>query len=137
MKTYSYEVEVRFRDTDGLGHINNAVYLTYVESCRTHFLDDVVGVSIYGVGKRIPVILARAEIDFVAQGYLHHKIKVESYISHIGNKSFKQSYILKAGDQVLAKSTAVLVWFDFDQNKSVTLPEDVRQKLQDYLSQEG
>lgn len=133
MKTYTYDVEVRFRDTDNLGHINNAVYLTYVESCRTHFCDEVLGFPVFSTGSKIPIILARAEIDFLAQGYLHHKIKVKSNISHVGTKSFRQDYEVTAGDEVLARSSAVLVWFDFAANASVKIPDDVRQKLNEYL----
>ncbi|WP_159455259.1 acyl-CoA thioesterase [Pseudobacteriovorax antillogorgiicola] len=133
MKTYRYPVEVRFRDTDNLGHINNAVYLTYSENCRTRFCQDVLGISIFGDGERIPLILARVEIDFLAQGFLHHNIYVDCHVSRIGTKSFNQVYEIKTENEILARSTAVLVWYDFDQDKSVPLPDETKEALKAYM----
>ena len=135
MKTYTYKVEPRFRDTDCLGHINNAVYLTYVESCRTHFCDEVLGFSVFSAGSSIPIILARAEIDFLAQGYLHHKIQVDAQTVHIGTKSFTQEYVIRSEDLVLAKSKAVLVWYDFVADKSIAIPDETKALLKEFMPQ--
>lgn len=133
MRTYRYDVQVRFRDTDCLGHINNVVYLTYIESCRTRFCQEKLGISVEG-GK-FPLILARAEIDFVAQGYFDYSIHVEASIGRIGSKSFQQRYQVKTDDGLLlARSEAVIVWYDFTQETSVLIPDSVKDLLRPYQS---
>ena len=134
-KRFSYDIQVRFRDLDGFGHINNAVYHTYIETCRTHWLDDALKCEIFQTGKPIPLILARTEMDFVQQAYLHDKISVETYVSHIGEKSFHQKYEIKTPNHTVAVAKAVLVWFDFETNSSMRIPNDKKLLIQEYWNQ--
>lgn len=132
-KRYRYDLQVRFRDTDALGHINNAVYHSYIEMCRTQWLDDALQCGIFSVGQRIPIILARTEMDYLKQGRLHDRLHVELFISHIGEKSFHQRYEVKSQQQTIAVAKAVLVWFDFDANQSVGIPEDKKALMREYM----
>ena len=63
---YSFKlpIKARFRDSDMLGHINNAVYLTYFESGRVEYWTVLTGNSSL---EDLPFILARTEIDFLAE----------------------------------------------------------------------
>ncbi len=54
-------VEVRFRDIDAFGHVNNAVVSTYIELARIRYLVDVLQVEPIGV---MPLILANISIDY-------------------------------------------------------------------------
>lgn len=129
------EIQVRFCDIDGLGHINNAVYHSYVEMCRTSWLDQALGYGVYSKGDQVPVILARTEMDYVKQAYLHDPVQVEAYIVHIGHKSFHQAYEVSNGREIIARAKAVLVWFDFASNQSVAIPKDKRRQIEAYLWQ--
>lgn len=133
LRPYRHPIEVRFRDLDGLGHINNAVYLTYIEQCRTRFFHKVGLSGLDDIRRNFPLILARTEIDFLMQGSLSDDLVVECWISAIGNKSFTQSYAVTSARGVLAQAKAVLVWFDFDANASVTIPDAARKILQSCL----
>ena len=132
-KRYRYDLQVRFRDTDALGHINNAVYHSYIEMCRTQWLDDALQCGVFSAGRRVPIILARTEMDYLKQGHLHDKLYVELFISHIGEKSFHQRYEVKSQQQTIAVAKAVLVWFDFDTNQSVAIPEEKKLLMREYM----
>lgn len=132
-KRYRFDLQVRLCDTDALGHINNAVYHSYIEMCRTQWLDDALHCGIFTQGQRFPIILARTEMDFLKQGRLHDRLFVELFISHIGDKSFHQRYEIKTQHQTIAMAKAVLVWFDFDSNKSVDIPADKRALMREYM----
>lgn len=83
---------------------------------------------------RFPIILARTEMDFVAQGSFNDAIEVTTWLSKLGTKSFTMDYEVRGnGQTLLAKARAVLVWFDFDKNISVPVPESARRIFQDYL----
>lgn len=130
---FSTPIQIRFRDTDALGHVNNAVYHSWIEYCRTHWLDTFLGCGIYSQGNPIPIILARSEIDFLKEVHLKDELIIETWISHVGQKSFHQSYEIKRASEIVAKSKAVLVWFDFAARTSVELPEELRAKLLKHL----
>ncbi len=135
-KRYRYDIQVRFRDIDGLGHINNAVYHSYVEMCRTQWLDDGLGCGVFSSGKRVPIILARTEMDYLKQAHLHDRIYVEGFISHIGEKSFHQRYEIKNQQGTVAVAKAVLVWFDFETNQSVAIPDEKKILMRAYMPPE-
>jgi acyl-CoA thioester hydrolase len=113
---------VRFRDLDALGHVNNAVYLTYLEQARVAFLNPT------GAGYT-EVILARCEIDFRAPVSLGETVEIALWPTRIGNKSFELGYELKVGDRLVAEAKSVLVAYDYERGESKPLSDKWRKLL--------
>jgi acyl-CoA thioester hydrolase len=113
---------VRFRDLDALGHVNNAVYLTYLEQARVAFLAPR-GAEISSM------ILARVEIDFRSQLELGETVEIALWPTRVGNKSFELGYELKAADRLIAEAKSVLVAYDYEREQSQPLPEEWRKLL--------
>jgi acyl-CoA thioester hydrolase len=113
---------VRFRDVDSLGHVNNAVYLTYLEQARVAFHDR------HGIGWT-EMILARCEIDFLDQLSVGDVVEISLWPTRVGNKSFDFAYELKVGDRLVAKAKTVQVAFDYERNHSVPVPDAWRKLL--------
>ena len=109
---------VRFRDCDAMGHVNNAVYSTYLEQAR-------IGV----LGGLDPYILARVEIDFRAPAVYDEEIEVGVRPSHVGTKSFHLDSPIYANGRLVAESNAVLVGYDYDRGQTIPIPEQWRRKL--------
>jgi len=84
---------VRFRDCDAMGHVNNAVYSTYLEQARIGILGDLE-----------PFILARVEIDFRAELRADEDVEVRSRCSKVGTKSFELEYRLEADGRLVAEA---------------------------------
>jgi acyl-CoA thioester hydrolase len=128
---FSHRVEVRFRDCDPLGHVNNAVYLTYLEQARLLLWRELWG---FGVAPRpsVPgVILARAEIDFRIPAKYGDTLEVRIDVAAIGKTSFTYDYeVLDAQGRLVASARTVQVMYDYGTAKPVTIPVDIRQKLQ-------
>ncbi|MFW7377472.1 MAG: acyl-CoA thioesterase [Oligoflexus sp.] len=136
-QTYVYPIQVRFCDTDALGHINNAVYLSYFEASRVDWLNLLQERLPELKSEVLPIILARAEIDFLQQAYLHDRIEVHASIAHIGKTSFQQVYELRSPDRgVLARGRAVLVWFDIKSNQKRDIPPAARSFMEEYFLNE-
>jgi len=110
---------VRFRDCDALGHVNNAVYSTYLEEARMHVL-----------GGLHEFILARVEIDFRAELRAGEEIEVGTRVARLGTKSFELEHEIRAGDQVVAEAKSVLVAYDYARGQSVELSESLRARLE-------
>ena len=125
------DVYVRFCETDSGGHVNNASYFFYFEEARTRFFK-----SILEQEDRINFILARAECDFVAQAFAAQTLTVKSSIVHIGTKSFTIVHEIyeKSSQKLIAKARAIIVCFDFQQQKSVPISDKLRAELVQYTN---
>ena len=117
---------VRFRDLDPMGHVNNAVYLTYIESARVAFLQDLGAAPTL---EDMSIIVARIEIDFRAPVGLGEEVEVSVHASRFGGKSFDLEYVLRVGETVVAEAKSVLVSYDYGKGEAVELPEEWREKL--------
>lgn len=130
MKNIITPIQIRFSDVDKLGHVNNAVYLSYLELARMNYFKDVVGKINWN---KEGVIVARVEMDFVQSVMLNDKIFVKTWCSRTGNKSFDLSYSLfkKEGDEEteMLKGLTVMVCFNYELKKSVEMPEAWRKWL--------
>jgi acyl-CoA thioester hydrolase len=116
---------VRFRDLDGMAHVNNAVFLTYLEQARLAWFGDS------DVQPLRDVILARTEIDFRAPLHMGEVVEIGVRSSHVGTKSFELEYELQAGGRVVAEAKSVLVGYDYERAESTPVPERWRRRLTD------
>jgi acyl-CoA thioester hydrolase len=121
----------RFRDLDAMGHINNAVFATYVEQARVEFLASlgVLDRAVYATGAE-SMILARLELDFRAPGEPEGDIEVGVRPARVGKKSFELDYRIEQDGRLVAEARTVLVSYDYARNESVPVPEAWRDALQ-------
>jgi acyl-CoA thioester hydrolase len=135
MARFTIDVQLRFRDIDGMGHVNNAVYLSYIELARTQFYMKFAGKRTLD---EIDFILARVEIDFESQAVWGDQIQVAVWPSRIGTSSFTLSYEImeNRSGRVLARARSVLVSYDYEKKKSKPIPADFRAMLERNLEAE-
>jgi acyl-CoA thioester hydrolase len=117
---------VRFRDLDAMGHVNNAVFLTYIESARVAYLQDLGAAATL---QEMSIIVARIEIDFRAPVGFGDEVQIAVHASRFGAKSFDLEYVLRVGDTVVAEAKSVLVSYDYSKGEAVALPDEWREKL--------
>ena len=117
---------VRFRDLDPMGHVNNAVFLTYIESARVAFLQHLGAAATL---EDMSVIVARIEIDFRAPIGFGEDVDISVRASRFGGKSFDLDYELRVDGEVVAEAKSVLVAYDYGKGQAVELPEEWREKL--------
>ena len=132
MVRFTTDIQMRFRDLDAMGHVNNAVYLTYFEFARTRFyMKHAFKRSLHD----IDFILAHVDIDYVASAEWGDEVEVSVWPSKIGESSFTLSYELrdKKSDRLLAKSTSVQVSYDYDKKKTKPIPTEFRRMLEENL----
>ena len=109
---FSQPIDVRFADLDALGHVNHAVFVTYLEHARTRWWGEyLAGRSFSDEG----FLIARVELDFRKPIFLGDAVRVELRCSHVGHTSFSLAYkVLRTKDDVvLAEGQTVQVMMDF------------------------
>ena len=128
---HTHRVEVRFRDCDPLGHLNNAVYLTYLEQARFAHWRDLWGFENLAFGDDGPgVILVRAEIDYRAQVRPGDVLDVKLGLAAVGTTSFTYEYeIVDGGNRLVATARTVQVLFDYRESRPVPIPDHIRARL--------
>lgn len=120
-------IEVRFRDLDALGHVNNAVYLTYFESVRIGYYTHLTGRSL----EDIDIILAEITVTYHAPAYFGDTLAVGVRVSSIGRKSFGMEYVaVRSSDgQILASGRSVQVVYDYAAAQSIPVPDSLRARV--------
>jgi len=105
--THEKRIEIRWRDVDAYGHVNNAVYATYLEECRDEWLERALA----GAGDLWDFVLARVAIDFRRELRLEDEaVVVSCRLERIGTASFSLREEVRAGAGWLAaEAEAVLV----------------------------
>lgn len=123
---FVHRESVRFRDLDGMGHVNNAVFMTYMESARLAYFRAL------GLGRNPlkGLILARAEVDFRSPIELGEEVEVGVRTGRIGTKSFDLEQEVRADGRLAAEARFVLVAYDYATAVSRELPAEWRERLE-------
>lgn len=128
---FSHRLEVRFRDCDPMGHLNNAVYLTYLEQTRFAHWRRLWGAGSESQAGDVPgVILARAEVDYRIPAKYGDVLEVRLQVAAIGRTSFTYEYeIVDASGRMVAAARTVQVMYDYTAARPVPIPDRVRDLL--------
>ena len=123
----SRRVQIRWRDMDAFGHVNNAVYLTYIEEAHDEFVRRTLG---DGDGSS-HIVIARIEIDFLAQlTQADGPLTVTCRLDRVGNSSIHTTEELTTVDgRPAARGRSVMVKVGRDSGESRPLTEDERLAL--------
>ncbi|CAH0540300.1 acyl-CoA thioesterase [Vibrio marisflavi] len=116
----------RFTDTDALGHINNTAFAIWFEEARLPIFE--IFHPTLEV-KSWPLIIARIEIDLLAQTYWGKDVEIRTFIEKVGNSSCHLRHEAWQEGNKVAKGLAILIYFDYVSNQSKTIEEHIRQQL--------
>ena len=120
-------VSIRFSDQDPLGHINNVAYAAYIEAGRTMFIGGLLDANKH---PDIDFVLAKVAINYIKEAYYPGTIDVGTRVIRVGNKSITTGYGVFLGDDCVATSESVNVFFNPKKHHSVAIPDDVKAALQ-------
>lgn len=128
---FTYTLQPRFSETDGLGHINNAVLPVWLEEARTdlfRIFNPSLDLSTWNL------ILKKYEIDFLAQIWRSEGITIRTSIQQIGTTSLTVLQHVVQLEKVVAVGKTVLVHFDYATARPTPIPESIRTALQPHLA---
>lgn len=122
-------LQVRFRDIDAFGHVNNAVFFSFVELARIRYLLDVLQPKT--TFDRLPLILARVELDFRSPIQFGEDVVVETRVESVGRTSFAMSHRVTAGPErrLAGDVQTVLVTYDYAAARPIPVPDDWRARM--------
>ena len=120
------ELDTRWADMDCIGHVNNATFLTYIESARIKLIEDLGFLD-------VPIIMASVKIDYINQLKYPATMQIGQKISRIGNSSFDilTGIFEKTKETLITLSTTTLVCYDYKAQKSIKVPNQIIAFLED------
>ena len=129
--TVTSPLRPRFRDTDAMGHINNAVYVTYLEVARQEYWRAFRRDEDYRV---VPFILAHVDIDFRSEALMRETLELGIRCSFVGTRSFGFEYAIRevATRRLVVSARSVQVFYDYETKQSRPCPDDMRRALETF-----
>ena len=130
-----HRLVVRFSDCDPLAHVNNAVYLTYLEQARITLWRAQLGGwpwrDSQNTGRREGFILARAEVDFRAQAREGDELEVRLALGGFGRTSATYEYesVNAVTGTLVAEAKTVQVWIDYEAGRPLALSDSLKGQL--------
>jgi acyl-CoA thioester hydrolase len=122
---YSTTIQLRWKDIDQFGHVNNAVYLTYFEAARYYYNRDVNQWD----WNQDQYIIASIKVDYLRPIFYPGDIMVYLRIGDIGDKSFVFHYAItfeKNGiEKLAATGQSTQVFYDVRNQKTIPIPERI------------
>lgn len=116
----------RFNDTDALGHINNASIATWFEEARRpifkKFIPDLNP-------KKWNLIIAKIEIDYLAQSYYQADVEIQTHFEKIGNSSMTILQKAVQNGEEIANGKCTMVYYDYDKKQPIPIPLDLKEDL--------
>ncbi|MDI3096255.1 acyl-CoA thioesterase [Streptomyces rochei] len=126
-----YRCPLRWADMDAYGHVNNVVFLRYLEEARIDFLFRPEKDFQQGS------VVARHEIDYKRQlVHRHHPVDIELWVTEIRAAAFTLAYEVKDGDEIYVRASTVIVPFDFEAQRPRRLTAEEREFLGEYTDAE-
>ncbi len=116
-KSSRIDLQVRYRDLDSLGHVNNAVYLSYFEMGRINFIIDM---DLDFNPESVNFVLAHASIDFRKSITLFDSLAQETWIHKVGRTSvtFRHRIVSPVDGTEFCTGETVAVWLGPDGRKA-------------------
>jgi acyl-CoA thioester hydrolase len=126
---HSSDIEVRFRDSDAMGHTNHAVYLTYAEVARQRYWKHVAPDATYD---DVPFVIAHAELDFHSPTRSGEVLRVYVRTNWVSRGSFGMVYEIRGrdDDRLVATAMTVLATYDYSTRAAMPVPDWMRRGLE-------
>jgi acyl-CoA thioester hydrolase len=126
---YVRSQEVEFRDLDGLGHVNNAVYLSYLESAKVDYFRDVANADrLEDLG-----IVADVQIAYRSPAFFGETLAIGVRVARVGTKSLRFEFEVRGPDgRLVAEASSAHVTFDYETRTPAAVPAEWRQRIEAY-----
>ncbi|WP_424887443.1 acyl-CoA thioesterase [Streptomyces sp. XH2] len=132
MARHLYSCPLRWSDMDAFGHVNNAVFIRYLEEARIDFMFRLApgeGSESFQGGS----VVARHEIDYLRPlVHRHAPVTVETWVTKVGAASLTVAYEVKDEDRVYVRASTVVVPFDFEAGRPRRITDEERMFLEEF-----
>ena len=125
-------ITIRPRDIDAWGHVNNAVYFTYLEMARADYFSNVMLHTKFRNPGNLGVILAETSCRFIRPIFFDQNVEIGTRVVKMGESSLQVEHRIEADNELAASAKAISVFYDYQSGQSTPIPEEYRTRIQIY-----
>lgn len=131
-KHFETSIEVKYRDTDSMGHVSSQVYYDYLQHAYLTFMHRLLEMPF---SEKLPHIMVKTACEYVKPAQYGDTIKVCSSVTRFGSKSFELEHLMVRGDgddAVVAKASSTHVMYDYSSNATIPVPEAFKNRVLEF-----
>lgn len=136
-KYFETRIDVKYRETDAMGHVSSPVYYDYLQHAYLTYMHDLLELP---YSEKLPHIMVKTSCEYLKPAQYGDTITVRSSVTRFGSKSFELEYLMvrdgqadaedSADDQaVVARAVSTHVMFDYGSKTTVPVPEEFRTRV--------
>jgi acyl-CoA thioester hydrolase len=124
VQKFTTPIEIRFADLDAYGHVNNAVFFTYMETARIKLFQHYFGAFL---DSDLMFLIVRAECNYLHPVEMNDPLLITIHINRVKHSSFDFSYQLHDGQgKIFAEAKTIMISYDPKLKKPVAIPEKIK-----------
>lgn len=127
-RAHRTRIQMRYSDTDMMGHINNAAYAQFLEIARMEYLDTLLTREALALGP-LTLVLARLELNYRQEVRLGQVVEVWTLPSRVGKSSWSYTFQIVADGVLSSDGSSVQVHLDRLTRRPAPLPDELRRAL--------
>lgn len=131
-KGFQVAIEVKYRDTDSMGHVSSPVYYDYLQHAYLGYMFDVLELP---KTEKLPHIMVKTSCEYTQPAMYGDVLTVSSRVVKFGTKSFEMEHIMTRNDDqntVVARGASTHVMFDYATNRTAPVPELFKEQVSAY-----
>lgn len=121
------QIQVRFNDCDLMGHVNNAIYLTYIEEARIFFFNQILPKDWDWINNGI--IVKKHDITYCEEIHFQDDIEISTSIGFIGSSSFEIQHEINVNNRLKSTVKTILVYYNYCHKKTKSLDFEILKYL--------
>lgn len=129
---YTTHIEVKYRDTDSMGHVSSPVYYDYLQHAYLSYMFDLLKLP---RNQKLPHIMVKTSCEYVQPAFFGDALSIESRVIKFGTKSFEMEHLMRRDDEqnsIVAKGSSTHVMFDYEKNCTTVIPDDFKKQVRSY-----
>jgi acyl-CoA thioester hydrolase len=129
---FETSIDVKYRDTDSMGHVSSPVYYDYLQHAYLTFMHDLLKLPL---AEKLPHIMVRTACEYLQPAHYGDRLKVKSSVVKFGTKSFELEHLMvRDGLQgsVIARGSSTHVMFDYASDSTMHVPDDFKDRVMNF-----
>ncbi|WP_327233884.1 acyl-CoA thioesterase [Streptomyces sp. NBC_01317] len=132
MEKYTYHLPLRWADADAYGHVNNALFLRYMEEARTRMFQQMLPPD-EAERRQHAFVVRRSVVSYIAPlVYREDPVDVRVWVIHARGAILELGYEIRDTDQLYAEAITTMAAYNLDTGSPRRLSEEEKSFLAPY-----
>ena len=129
-RSFKTNLDIRYRDTDSMGHVSSPVYYEYMQTAYLEYMHTILEIP---KSDKLPHIMVKTQCEYLAPAQFGDNLTIRSSIVRFGSKSFDLEHLMERDDQtIVARGMSTHVMFDYANNTTQAVPDEFKARVLEF-----